>query len=446
MQDRLARQLIVFIIPLACSNTSGSTVASTDIATSSGTKEETSAIASEPTSATSSMPTSGSETTSPASTCGDGHVDPSESCDDGNQTNGDGCNVDCRPTGEQVWEFRSGTPDADAINDVTVTLAGDILVCGYSSPQDADRWVAMFDKTGGELWSKTYNQPGYETLLGIASTPTTAYVVGSVASGADGHDIWVGGVDPADGTIKWQDTFSSGLGDDYATGVALIPGGDAVAVGLTSTEGGRIWARRYAQGGEPEWTNTYSTFAPLFSVGPDVAVHGDQLVIGATDQSAPPLLPELLFAVPLTGGLESWSRSLPDTNGIILGIAASEDKLVVTGRANFEDLIVRRLSPAGDTVAWSSLECVGSTGRAVAIDSQGDIVVIGDGLGNIGSNIRLCKFSADGQLRWGKDIDGGFGDDRGFAVRITGSDQIVATGSMSDAQGIPDAWMAVFSP
>lgn len=448
MQDVVRQMIAVVAFLLACGSNSGSTESSATGATVTDmTKGDASTtVSSSSTLATSTAPTSGTEATSSTAGCGNGNVDPGESCDDGNRVNGDGCSNDCRTTGEQVWEYRSGLAEADASNDVTVTLAGDLLVCGYRSGQNRDRWVAKFDKQGGEIWSKTYDAPGFENLLGIVSAPTMAYVVGSVNPGVDGHDIWVAGVDENDGKLKWQDTFSSGLGDDYATSVALIPGGDAIVVGLDSTSGGRIWARRYSQAGAEAWTNTYSSVAPLYSIGPTVAVSGEQIVVATTDQSGPPLTPEKVLAIPLTGGAELWSSSLPDTNGILLGVAVAGKDLAVTGRQNFQDFVVRRLSPAGDKVVWSSLECVGGTGRGVAVDSQGDIVVIGDGPGQDGENIRLCKFSADGQFRWGKDVDSGLGDDRGFAVQIAESDQIVAVGSMADGKGVPDAWIAMFAP
>ena len=107
--------------------------------------------------------------------------------------------------------------------------------------------------------------------------------------------------------------------------------------------------------------------------------------------------------------------------------------------------MVRRVSTGGPIV-WSSDECTGDIGRDIAVDSQGDIVVIGDGPAPGGRNIRLCKFSADGALRWGKDIDGGFGDDLGYTVAVDAADRIVAGGRMLIAMDNGDGWLAVFSP
>lgn len=72
--------------------------------------------------------------------------------------------------------------------------------------------------------------------------------------------------------------------------------------------------------------------------------------------------------------------------------------------------------------------------------------MIGDGPGGIGNNIRLCKFTPDGALRWAKDIDGGFGDDSGYTVTVDASDRIIASGTMRSEQTDQDAWLAIFSP
>jgi hypothetical protein len=104
---------------------------------------------------------------------------------------------------------------------------------------------------------------------------------------------------------------------------------------------------------------------------------------------------------------------------------------------NPDRFVTHRFTVEGELI-WSSDDCTGRAGRAVAIDSKGDIVVVGLGAGAVDDNVRLCKFAADGTLRWGKDIDGGKGNDYGHAVRILPDD--LWNGDFSDA------WLAVFTP
>lgn len=127
-----------------------------------------------------------------------------------------------------------------------------------------------------------------------------------------------------------------------------------------------------------------------------------------------------------------------------MGVAlAPGGEIAVVTQIVPEGLGVRRLTSTGEPL-WSSTECTGSSGQSV--DSQGDVVVIGYGQGAVGENIRLCKFAADGSLRWGKDLDSGTGDDRGYAVALLPNDAIVAAGYMTSGESATDAWLAVFAP
>jgi hypothetical protein len=58
----------------------------------------------------------------------------------------------------------------------------------------------------------------------------------------------------------------------------------------------------------------------------------------------------------------------------------------------------------------------------------------------------VSKFSLDGALRWGTDIDGGFGLDLGYAVAVDAEDRIIAGGTMMAEPMTLDPWLAVFSP
>ena len=81
------------------------------------------------------------------------------------------------------------------------------------------------------------------------------------------------------------------------------------------------------------------------------------------------------------------------------------------------------------------------------MDGQGDVVVIGDGEAANGKNIRMCKFGPDGSLKWGKDIDGGPGNDLGYTIAIGPRNRIVAGGSVGDTgPGKRMGWLAVYTP
>lgn len=387
--------------------------------------------------------------------CGDGSVQAEEACDDGNKINGDGCNNDCSLSGVAVWTYQSLLDGHERLLGLALGEQDSIFVGGIQSAggEEVDKWVARFTASGGApVWWERYDHGPGEGTRGLAATADILYAVGGTVTGDD-FDVWVAGLNLADGEVTWQDTYSSGLGPDYATAVVAIPGGDAVVAGLLtaeSAEGGDLWVRRYAADGAQKWTATHPKFGfPLWQNGPGISSSAEHVVIGYVHRLSDEFTPETLIAFPHAGGPALWNVDISATSGIVFGVAhASDGDVVVASKGDYKEFVVRRLSGDGTAARWESNKCTGGDGRAVAIDSQGDIVAIGDGDGDGGNgpNIRLCKFSAEGSLRWAHDIDGGFGTDRGYAVAIASNDHIVVGGWITTGANSSDAWLAMYSP
>jgi cysteine-rich repeat protein len=393
-----------------------------------------------PTTTTEDPTTSAAETT-PVATCPDGQVDDDELCDDGNTINGDGCNADCQPSATQLWEYRPQERGSGQIYGLAVDTDGSI-VAGGRGGGGVGGWVARFSPELALQWQHNYGAMS-GLVRDVAVGDGTIYAVGSQYTDVDSHDLWVARLD-ADGTLEWEDTVSSGVAPDWATQAALLDG-DLVVTGHTDAD--KLWTRRYGADGTIQWTATEVLGIPykdIFPLGPGLVVTADAVIVGSTGNDTI-VAPELLVAYTLAGA-PAWTTQLPGTYGYINALAAMPGgDLALASVDNFATLTVRRVSGT-DTVAWSSAACAGSIARDIAVDSQGDIVVIGDGPGGDGRNIRLCKFAGDGTLRWGKDIDGGLGDDLGYAVAIAPLDRVVAGGVMLTGPNERDAWLAVFAP
>ena len=391
-----------------------------------------------------SVAPSSTATTMPGATCPDGNVDEGEACDDGNDINGDGCNNDCAASGALLWEYRSSANGSNEVRSVAVDADGNIVVGGQTT--GLTRWIAGFDSELVPRWSRQYGVESQGKVLGVAVSAGALYAAGALTTDADGHDIWVAGLSP-DGAIEWEDSVSSGFGDDYLTQAAISDDGDLIVAGIASGEGSvELWARRYAADGAVQWTATYPRGAKSTSypIGPGLSVTPDAVVVGLSLRKGD-TSPEFLVAYPPGGGDPLWTRELPGTHGAILAIAGHADGDLALAGEDDAELRVRRMSISGG-VAWSSNGCTGTIAHDVAIDGQGDIVVIGHGPGDQGSNVRLCKFAPDGSLRWGRDVNGGSGDDRGYTVAIDASDRIIAGGTMLSEQLVEDAWLAIFAP
>ena len=396
--------------------------------------------------ATTAAGTTGVAATTIAEICGDSVLDVGEDCDDGNQVNGDGCNTDCTKSGELRWEYRSNLADVDLFNAVAVTPDGGIVAGGASAPASLDLWLCKFTADGVLTWSKNYDKSGFDELKALSVHETMIYAAGGIKPDKFG-DAWIAGLD-LDGVILWEDELDSPFGEAFATGLATSPEGDVFVAGLVTVEGGNaeIWTRRYSPAGVLQWQeNAAINDKATFALGPPLSVNADTVAVGFTTKPGPT---ELLLTY-ATGGGEPLlklapSMSMVGISGILL--APGGDILLASYGTVDGQMLVRRLDGRGGLL-WASPECVGNLGKALAVDSQGDVVVVGSGVGGGGgNNIRLCKFSADGALRWGRDIDGGEGDDLGFAVAILPDDSIAAAGRMSSGVELLDAWLAVYSP
>jgi hypothetical protein len=242
----------------------------------------------------------------------------------------------------------------------------------------------------------------------------------------------------------WEDHVGSGFGYDFATGLALTGEGDVVVAGVVkNADGAATWTRRYGADGAVQWTQSVPAMpGASFYLGPDVEVAGGRVLVGFTAWTND--YNEALAAYPPGGGAPLWQRDWA-SGGLIYGLAAAGDDVVATGLWYPENFFVRRLSAEGES-QWVSTECIGTAGRAVAVDGQGDVVAIGFGAGSDGANARLCKFTGDGQLRWGKDLDSGLGDDVGEAVVILPDGRIVVAGSQAVGPDDFDGWLAMFAP
>ncbi len=270
------------------------------------------------------------------------------------------------------------------------------------------------------------------------------FAAGSVF--VEDHNTWVARLSLT-GAVEWEDIVDSGFGDDYLIQIVATADGNLVVTGLASIEGDEtaLWTRKYRPDKTANWTATLplTTKSNIFPLGPGLVATPDSVVAGWRMPN--PDNANLLVAYPLGGSEPLWQLTLPGTFGGIMAIARDPGGELTLATSQDELMTVRRTTSDGNLL-WAKQDCTGRNGRDIAIDSQGDIVVIGDGPGNKDGNIRLCKFAADGQLRWGKDIDGGFGNDLGYAVAIGPMDRIVAGGSMRSEQGNDDVWLAVFTP
>lgn len=436
--------------PEPAATSAGSEGSTTDEPSTGATTTQPATSGPSPTSTTSTTSdSSGSSTESPTTggaTCPNGIVEDGELCDDGNTVDGDGCNNDCTGWGTLLFEHKSGLPGSQEVRDIAIDANGGIIVVGG----EADLWIARFSAQLESDWSQEHDFAPSEVLLGVVASPEAIFATGAFkVPDTQIRAVWTGRFtlsgDLVSATIGGND-----LGDVYSTQIARKGDGDLVIAGLmqVAADDYGVFARSFSPDGDPLWTTSHAINADhhaVYPLGPGLAVAPDAVYVGYRIVNEG-VDDETLLAFPASGGAALWTRKVSDTPGSIMAIARDPGgDLILGGKGNsFTEMTTRRVTSAGDPV-WSSAACIGENARDIAIDGNGDIIVIGDGTGDNDLNIRLCKFAPDGALRWARDIDRG-GLDLGYAVAVLPSNQIVAGGAIQTQDNGLDGWLAVYSP
>jgi hypothetical protein len=204
----------------------------------------------------------------------DGHTNP-------------GWNVACLQkfdsTGARQWTRTWGSSSADAVQDIAVTPAGDVYICGYTQGLyfdgltnrgmgngTYDAFLTKFNSSGAKQWTRLWGSTQYDEGIGVALAGTdTIYVAGRASDGMD----WQQGVGSwdlfltkfsADGTKHWTKLWGS-TAEDTALGLTVAANGNVYVVGYaegafdgqTHTGGEDACICGFTAGGARFWTEMW---------------------------------------------------------------------------------------------------------------------------------------------------------------------------------------------
>ena len=174
-------------------------------------------------------------------------------------------------TGAQLWVKRYNGPgnDVDQARSVAVSpRGGTVLVTGTSRAASLSydyATVAYNPATGARRWAHRYSGPtgrNYASSLAVSPTGKAVFVTGSARGARSDFDYATVAYSTATGAQLWARRYNGpGNGPDYASAVAVSPGGKTVFItgaspGATSradyatlaystATGAQLWARRY---------------------------------------------------------------------------------------------------------------------------------------------------------------------------------------------------------
>ncbi len=327
--------------------------------------------------------------------------------------------------GALLWQssYHSPGDEARSLTAMAIDSNGNVLVTGSSGGWGTNDFftVKYSGADGTLLWAKRYDGPGhgndYPYALAV-DVGGNVFVAGTSENGPPnyGSASCVIKYAAADGALLWEKRYNSPANTiDEARSVAVDGDGDVVVAGASynadiisdyftakysGTNGALLWDRRY---NGPANGEDYPTALALDQ-------SGNVVVTGVS--SAGNLLPDYYTAKYAgTNGALLWERRYNGPgNYFDLAEALAVDQsgnvfvtgLSANGEPNFDfDYYTAKYAAADGSLLWSkrySGPASSSEGaREVALDINGDVLVLGD---SGGDTLLLAYAADDGAIMW----------------------------------------------
>ena len=371
-------------------------------------------------------------------------------------------NIDCYTAkyagfdGTLLWDQRYGGPanNRDEPTGAAVDVNGNVIVTGTSRNWlNSDYYTAKYAAASGALiWEKRYNGPGdnedYPFAVAIDSAGN-AFVTG--CSEADYYTAKYAAVD---GRLLWEKRYDGPINSvDQARALAVDRHGNVVVTGGSSGIGGDLdyYTAKYAAAdGALLWEKRYNGPADRYDEALAVAIDisGDVIVTGTSVGNGTNGAYYTAKYAAIDGALlwEKRYNGRPYGENVARAVAVDQSgNVVVTGSSGngppqFDfDYYTAKYAAIDGALLWQRrYNGPGSSfdhGRAVAIDSSGNVVVTGGSHNtNQYSDYYTAKYAAnDGALLWEKRYNGPTDrDDYAVALVLDGSGNTIVTGSSED--------------
>jgi hypothetical protein len=335
--------------------------------------------------------------------------------------------------------------DVAVAGDSTVGGTGRFAVIKVAGLDGALRWRfhAGAASETGQAYTVAFDAAGNVLAGGAVSRAPADFSFAVVkVDGASGAEIWQ----------RFVDGDTPGIGGESASDLAVDAEGGVIAVGrlLNESTSWDLFAIRFAADGGETWRREVTAPDTLFDDAEAVALVGDVAVVaGAIDGTTFDQTRFLALGLDATDGAEFWRVALEGdadgrdrATGVTVGVGGS---IVVAGqlanRGSREDGVLLRLDLSG-AEHWRRVinETVpeDDVARAVAADSSGDVIAVGDvGTADGARDFTVVKLARDdGAPLWKTAIDGALGeDDEANAVAVGAAGDVVAAGRTVDAPG-----------
>ena len=272
---------------------------------------------------------------------------------------------------------------------IDVDSQGNVIVTGYSVDKSVGRsnmFTIKYDNNGNELWNVSFDS-GMDDFGFDVTVDSGDNVIVFGFSGVS--DNWNGSFVVVkynrDGVEQWHRTYRNGV-SSFAGGIATDSNDNIIITGCIGDINQKNisgWTVKISSDGSEKWNNIFRESWADLSLGVTVDQEGNIIVVGAS-------------VIPVVGG----------------GISAVKYD---------EDGNVLWWKTYGGNEAWD-----------VAVDSKGNIVIIGDSYSYEGNYVNwyVIKCDNNGSFLWDQEYDSGE-DDSAMGVAVDSQDSIIVSGYSS---------------
>ncbi|NPV63084.1 MAG: hypothetical protein HPY61_10750 [Methanotrichaceae archaeon] len=287
---------------------------------------------------------------------------------------------------------------------------GGYIVAGTTSSSGAgksDVWLKKIDRSGNEIWDKTFGGPRDDEAFSVVETDRGEFIVAgrTKSYGQGAYDAWLIKVD-RDGNKLWDRTFGGPL-DDEGNDVRQTEDGGFVIAGRTRSSGENsdydVWLIKVDRSGNRIWDRTFG--GPQDDAGDSIQQtdDGGYVIAGTTNSYGAGGFDALLIRTDREGN-EVWEK----TYG----------------------------GPGSEQNPWSR-------GWSVLQNSDGSFMLVGstESFGAGGYDLWLVKTDANGEPIADETYGGQFNDEGSSIAKLTDNEYILAGSTSSFGKGGYDAWL-----
>lgn len=277
-------------------------------------------------------------------------------------------------------------------------------------------------------------------------------VAGHTSSGGMNNDYQVTKFRADGSTVAWRASFDKAGGDDQATAVAVDGSNNIIVTGMVwNGSNSDIHTIKYAPDGTVLWQHSWSGLS-----GADIATSlavdgsGNIYVAGYTANSSGND-DYLILKYPSGGETPAWQEtwnSAYNSNDRIAAIVAGVDGIAVSGFSSKGgsdfDILTRKYGFDG-TVIWEQRKGAAGSGDdrgvAVRMDTSGNVLVAGSLSNSTNNDMYTAKYTAaaPGTAVW-EQVYAGSGNDEPRAIWIDGTDDVYVTGHTYTYSGNEDIY------